>query len=636
MHISSTICLRGKMQARGLGRFLFLLWGVLALSAPTRAVADDCMALGGMIVSAECQISAPQIKSNANCAGGVSCTLDETLHILGAGSITVAPVAAGLSLTILGDLIIDTPSGVGDSGIFGDVSTTSGVGATVSITAEQIVLHGDGIRGARLSATQQSGSCTNGKGGLITLVAHGDVTTEPGSVISTNATCSAGEISISADMGVVSIGGLVSSQSSLTGTGPKQRPGGGPISIQAGCDLVVTDTGVISSKGKDPGADLVHLEGGCDVMIFGLVESTGPGHAVPKNPTNRCSNAHRPDKPLNATACIEVWAGKTLTIDSTTPHNGEVNADTAQAGGSQIAWVDLFATDALSIIGEDTGPFAVHANAFVHTPNGGLITAKSVTGGVSASKRAVQADATAAGGKGGKITLEAMADVILDSALLFSRGNIKGAGARSAGGSISARSFAGSLSWRNGVGDVKATGLDIPAPRRGVVALQHCLGGIVDTSGSVFPANGAPTTPTMLANDCSGSPTLPLYVLLPTCACMPPPPLPEIVIEPEGCTFCDLAGPDTEIKINGQICNSGMTTLDNVMATNEHCGDLVMPPVFLNLGECIPFDQTCTVPDATFIGQMTMVNASGESGMAMATDQETVSCTFISCGGDPE
>ena len=69
---------------------------------------------------------------------------------------------------------------------------------------------------------------------------------------------------------------------------PNQPPGGGTITIVAGCALTVSDTGLVSSRGRDPGADLVHLEG-CAVKIFGVVESTvtaGGGHVLPVNPPN--------------------------------------------------------------------------------------------------------------------------------------------------------------------------------------------------------------------------------------------------------------------------------------------------------------------------------------------------------------
>ena len=95
------------------------------------------------------------------------------------------------------------------------------------------------------------------------------------------------------------IDGLVLSESTLSGTGAHQAPGGGPITVQTGCKLIVSSTGVVSSKGHDPGADLVHLEG-CDVIIDGLVQSTGPGHVVPNNPANHCATGDHSGKARRA------------------------------------------------------------------------------------------------------------------------------------------------------------------------------------------------------------------------------------------------------------------------------------------------------------------------------------------------
>ena len=114
----------------------------------------------------------------------------------------------------------------------------------------------------------------------------------------------------------------------MTGAGSPPVPGGGPISVVAGCTLTVA--GTVSSRGLDPGADLVHLEG-CDVTISGLVESTGAGHGPP-------GGVHCRETPANATGCVEVWAHGTLTI------TGEINADLCCAGGTDgTSWIDLFA-----------------------------------------------------------------------------------------------------------------------------------------------------------------------------------------------------------------------------------------------------------------------------------------------------
>ena len=94
---------------------------------------------------------------------------------------------------------------------------------------------------------------------------------------------------------------------------------GGKIYIVSDCGL--TTEGRITSKGPDFGADLVHLES-CDVIVRGLVESTGKGHVA--DAPNSCDlvNDGLPgevlrDHPADSTGCIEVW-GNLITIDSFT------------------------------------------------------------------------------------------------------------------------------------------------------------------------------------------------------------------------------------------------------------------------------------------------------------------------------
>ena len=293
-----------------------------------------CTAVGATYdsVNDECDLNVAVTKTGLVAVG-------HTLHIGPAGKITV-PVGETLTLDIEGDLVMDAGAQIVSAAAAGNQVG----GSTVVDASGDIVLHGTGASGALISANGNLGSCSApGKAGNVTLTAGGDITTEDGSAITANARCPAGEIKLLAPNGVVDVDGLVESDSGLTGTGATQRPGGGPITLKAGCDLVVSDTGVVRSRGLDPGADLVHAEGGCDVTILGLVESTGHGHAVPNSPTNHCyyqvagfpsppqtpvnpvddPQNPRPDKSPNSTACVEVWAGKTLTIDRDGA-NGEV------------------------------------------------------------------------------------------------------------------------------------------------------------------------------------------------------------------------------------------------------------------------------------------------------------------------
>src|SRR5262249_974795 len=116
---------------------------------------------------------------------------------------------------------------------------------------------------------------------------NGDIDLATGSIIRSNS-CSGGTIVLTTTAAhTADIDGTVESVGSRSGDG-SGSPGGGPITIKAGCQLTVSDTGYVSSRGRDPGADLVHLEG-CTVTIFGIVESTASGHVNPDNPPNHCN-----------------------------------------------------------------------------------------------------------------------------------------------------------------------------------------------------------------------------------------------------------------------------------------------------------------------------------------------------------
>ena len=133
---------------------------------------------------------------------------------------------------------------------------------------------------------------------------------------------------------------------------------------------------------------------------------------------------------MNSTACVEVWAGDSLIINSIAPHNGEINADTGGPGGGKgTGWIDIFARGDIAIVGPTlaTKPFAVHANGLANTNDvGGLIDVESTEGEVSASGRAIQANATGNGGKGGTVTVEAKLDVDVTGGLVEAKGATTG------------------------------------------------------------------------------------------------------------------------------------------------------------------------------------------------------------------
>jgi hypothetical protein len=521
-----------------------------ALLASTVFADSPCTAIGAVLVGATCELSA-----NFNVTANLAVTLDPglSLHILGpAGAITVSPgvtfsltvpgpdgilidagrsvtgnatttggvgatidlVASGGAITVNGVVSSNQSAGSCTGGSAGTVTLTSladlDVGATGSATANGSPCSGGHVTltagndvnlsgGALVSATQGGGSPSGATGGTIDIFAGGNLAAAAGSTITVNAgPRPAGAITIDAPNGTIELDGSVLSQSGNTGNG---LPGGGPISVVAGCSLTVG--GTVSSRGNDPGADLVHLEG-CDVTITGLVESTGAGHAPP--PGTHCR-----ETPPNATACVEVVAHGTLTI------SGQINADLCCAGGTEgTSWIDLFAASDISIVGGAT--YAVHANENMGTggtgSQGGVVRVWSVGGSVLTTGLAIAANGIGGGGDGGTIDVQSggTTTVAFGTASVQALGGTSGTGPT--GGVITARSFNGEVTGTApGVLSTAAT-----AVISGTVTLQGCTPppGVAYT-GTVIG------TLTILPPTCGGAPTLPAYIgpLAPCPVCNP-------------------------------------------------------------------------------------------------------------------
>jgi hypothetical protein len=490
----------------------------LLIFLPARAAfADGCTDLGGAVVGAECQLAAPVKKS------GTFNIDQQTLRILAGGTITVPVAASGNTLTInvcaapaACDFIMEA-----GAKIIGNVvgtGTATGVGATINVNATgRIELQGDGTNGALISSNQNAGSCTaGGRGGNINLVAGFDITTQAGSEILADGTpCPGGSIKLISAQGNVTTAGLISSVSTMSGTGAQQFPGGGPITIIARCKATVG--GTVESKGGDSGADLIHIEAGCEVVIDGLVQSTAGGHAVPNAPANHCfgpilANPSRPDKDPNSTACIEVWSGGTLTINPT----AELNADTGGGGNVGTSWIDLFARGDILIDGNAVLPFAVHANGLGGSVEfGGVVTVKSTQGSVAAHGKALQANANKNNGDhGGNVTVAALIDVAFT--LNVPTLEAMGKGTTGVGGAIAARAFTGALTWLSGIGDV--------TPKAGTIKLEACTpnSGIPASALAGTTFNGA--APSKSQSCDPAGPTLPPYVILQDCVCLSPGP----------------------------------------------------------------------------------------------------------------
>jgi hypothetical protein len=525
---------------RTLGGAIVVAAAVLTLSSPALA---QCPI--GTDTPTECVLSSAVQTSGTLVFG-------KTLHITGSGKIEIVPEATGLNLDIAGDLKMDA-----GAVIDGNVSGAA-KGATVVVNAAGDINLAGGSPGAIITssqnpAPQSPGSCTPaGGGGDISLLAGGNVTMGNGSEVTSTSPCGRGHITITGI--ILNLDGLVLSEGRTT----KGR--GGPIDIKASCDLIVSATGEIVSKGKDPGADRVHLEGGCTVRIFGLVASTGPGHSVTTD--NKCQGIERPDKPAASRACVEIWSGDTVLIDSTPPNTGEVHADTGMSGGvSGIGWVDIFAVNDITIVGNSAVPFSVHANQTLSGGHGGLVTVKSKLGSVITSGLAMQASDTTGGGQGGVITVHAGLNVEFGTATIQAKGANTGGG-KQQGGTIEAFSFNGIVS---GVapGRLDADGGNGQAvPKLGLVTLRGCGTAGSNTDGVNYTGTIIPLS-APLADQCGGEPSFQTYVVFPPCACACVcVSSSSSVVAPGGAATTTIRGTGlkqvTDVYINSDTCDPGL------------------------------------------------------------------------------
>ncbi|MEX0683309.1 MAG: hypothetical protein WD904_08265 [Dehalococcoidia bacterium] len=363
---------------------------------------------------------------------------------------------ANIAITVGGDMTLKGPCG-----------TTSGA----VISSSRTVGTGTGAAG---NITIRVGGPRGGDPDFECLSATGDFLMESGAASPTDlrpkvqanaANGPAGIIVINACHNM-DIDGLVESASGSTGTGSPLRAGG-PIDLITGCTLTISDTGKVSSRSFDPRGDRVHLEG-CDVFIYGIVESVARAHDQP-NLANGCKGPDRPDKPNGvplpnypytnySSNCVEVW-GKSITIDASGAHNGQVSADSGGGGNTGTGWIELDARENITLIGcsttvaGDCSPdyYLVHANGLGGSGNapgegslggeeGGLINVTSTEGGLASSGLVFAAFAGNQGSNsdGGALIIETNTGTALGSSI----NDVGGADLR---GIISARSYNGTV-----------------------------------------------------------------------------------------------------------------------------------------------------------------------------------------------
>jgi hypothetical protein len=548
------------------------------------ASAAQCTALGGTLIDLPGTVEHCHIDSNVGNKSGVFELDDADLHIHETGLMTVP---AGQSLTIN----VNTGTFTMEVGavISGNATTATGIGANITINvAGDIFLHGNLSNGAKITANQNAGSCVGGHAGNVTLTTDANFTTEAGSIISTNGSpCPAGEIKITAAI-AVDIDGQVLSESTMSGVGAKQPPGGGPITITAGCGLTCNDHCKISSSGRDPGADLVRLLANCDILIIGLVQSTSTaGHVVPNSPPNHCATGNYSGKPANSVACIEIVAGRNLRIDSPA---GQVNADT----GQNQSWIDIFVRNDIDIVSDFAAgtKYRVHADRTGQNGVGGFVTVESIEGRIATLGRAISANDLPSGGNGGSVNIQAAKDVLLSTGPVPSSIQARGSagnGGQQSGGTIFVRSWNGQVFGTAGSpanGELNA-GAKVIAGVAGTVSLQGCtpppnLG--VDYTGKIF--TDSPTVPIPLADNplhflafsCGGNPPLPAYIDFVNnfvCAC--------------GCACINIFTP-TSVKVGDPLTlfGTGLSFVSEVRFSpvankcDPASGTAVPPPPFLS------------------------------------------------------
>jgi hypothetical protein len=544
-------------------------------------------------------------------------------------------------ITVCGDLTMDGPSGADAGALITSQHLSNGTddGGKITVVVGCVTLD---------TSDPAIGICGN---------PTGDILISAGATITSNSNSHrAGDIALYAGRNIT-VKGTVSAE----GTGGTGH--GGAITIDACCELFVDDTGVVTSRGLDPGADRVHLEG-CVVTILGLVQSTAPGHT---DPSPLCTPPIRPGKPPESTGCVEIWAGTTLTIDSTGTHKGEINADIGFSGGtSGRGWIDILANGNILLNdgagndgpspnlapGDLDSPYLVHANMNVLTNSfGGVILVQSRLGKVDTFGNALQANATPSGGKGGLITVEAGGlspvpggDVNFHDASIQAIGsNTNNCPSDKEGGHIFARSSNGQvLGVPNG--ELNADGGNAPAndtcDHLGDVTLQDC--GPPPDPAFAYGGTVIPAPPIILADTCGVPVVFPAFApgsheVYPadTCAtaCQPvtPTPTPTVTSTPTPTTtptpFCNklpvqtvLAGRVPDVIVRTDLGGSIQAAVAGATDTNGD-GYIIVGVVSNGTGalggsttQNVVIDQVYPKPFLLIGCSVTMINPRANAG----------------------
>jgi hypothetical protein len=413
-----------------------------------------------------------------------------------------------IKVTVTGDLemlpgSVITSQKHADSGKSGDIDVTVSGNMTMDATS-------GATAGALITAGHPGGTNLSPAGNITILVGNVDPNATPpiklpplgtftmgtGSQVDANSAGLAGDIKILAGHDG-EIDGNVLSESTLSGNSSNEA-GGGPITIQTGCGLKESDTGLISSKGQDQGADLVHLES-CEVTIDGVVQSTvinGGGHSTTNNKCNAPNYPyqHTVDGVTGFSGCVEIW-GQDVTIDASGAHHGSVNVDNIRTdtSGAKGGWIDIMSFKNTVLAGDAANnewTLSAQAHDAQGNQHGGLIRVFA-GGSITASGPVARANITGDNGNtAGEVDFFAngsgspAGDVALGTDSLL-EANADGVGIGT-GGLINVQSYNGKVTGTT-PGHIDAHG----QPAGGTIHITDCLNG--GYSGTTNPVT-APVT----------------------------------------------------------------------------------------------------------------------------------------------
>ncbi|HYC60233.1 MAG TPA: Ig-like domain-containing protein, partial [Thermoanaerobaculia bacterium] len=482
-------------------RFWALAFAMVIFALPT--FADD-VTISGTTTFAAIDGSSLDHDGAAN---GVFTVDDGDLTVL--GTINCNDTGAGnnsacaMSFAVSGDFLLASGAAIyaenrsgGGSG--GDI--TFNVGGNFTMNGAL----GPQAGGVISSSRTANGSPNGSRAGYITINAGGAFSQAAGAVITAASQSSiATKIDINADGGASIAGAVLAGPNSSVNagtmssgdvfTGGSNNSSGGDITITSAGggnpSIVVSGSGIVGTQG-DSAAGHVVLEA-CAVAVNGLVAS------VAKDASG---------------ASVTIRSATTVLV------GGRVRADSTHESAATYS-VNIYAVGAIQVAGPTAGTlYAVTSNGgTTSNDSGGNINVISTESTVTATGRAFAAANNDSGDQGGAISIAAKGNVSLDTATLNASGDSATNNNNREGGSISVRSHSGSVSWNNGVGDVRPTGANVPTAKRGTITITHCTG--ASTAGSSFPTNGAPVGPfPTIVNSCSpAAPSLPPGQVTPDC-----------------------------------------------------------------------------------------------------------------------